>query len=218
MTTFRKYGGMSFAAKNNIVKSDFSSNTNQFITASLGDANSQIYCKGHLNLDGNSLLGTKAIFFEEDDTQQNTAYTVNQTGILHVNTLKPLDPFGQLTLFGNENGINITDKITFPGLTNPLKISKSFSGSIDITVQQIPCTETTLDPIEVDFDYSRVLLTLQLTNPSSSSLGATCSYYKPVSDATGTFPLIIYLNILSYSQTQTILETPYTFTIHYIAL
>jgi hypothetical protein len=207
---------MSFAAKNNIVKSEYSSNTNHCITDSLGDANSQIYCKGHLNLDGNSLLGTKSVFFEEDDTEQTTAYTVNQTGILHVNTLKPLDPFGQLTLFGNQNGVNITDTVTFPGQTNPFKITKSFCGSIDITVQQIPCTETTLDPIQVDFDYSRVLLTLQLTNPSSSSLGATCSYYKPVSDATGTFPLSIYLNILN--QTQTTLDKPYTFTIHYIAL
>jgi hypothetical protein len=71
---FRKFGGLNYAATNNIVRNHFSNNDNPTISNQLGDINSKIVCASHLDMSLNSILNISALYFS-DGTVQTTAYT-----------------------------------------------------------------------------------------------------------------------------------------------
>ena len=48
--SFRKYGGLNYAAKNNIVRNNYSSSDNQNITNELGQINSRIVAASNIDL------------------------------------------------------------------------------------------------------------------------------------------------------------------------
>ena len=64
--SFRRYGGLDRAASNNIVRSNYATANNESITVALGQENSKIVCKSHLDLSGNSLLNVGSIYFMDD--------------------------------------------------------------------------------------------------------------------------------------------------------
>jgi len=64
--SFRKYGGLDRAATNNIVRSNYATGNNESITVALGQENSKIICKSHLDLSGNSLINVGSIYFMEE--------------------------------------------------------------------------------------------------------------------------------------------------------
>jgi microcystin-dependent protein len=64
--SFRRYGGLDRAATNNIVRSNYATGNNESITVALGQENSKIVCKSHLDLSGNSLINVGSIYFMED--------------------------------------------------------------------------------------------------------------------------------------------------------
>ena len=71
--SFRKYGGINHSATNNIVKSHFSTSDNQIITNTIGQQNSKIVNKSHLDLDKQSILNTQSIYFTD-----NTIYSISR--------------------------------------------------------------------------------------------------------------------------------------------
>ena len=71
---FRKFGGLNYAATNNIVRNHFSNNDNPTISNQLGDINSKIVCASHLDMSLNSILNISTLYFS-DGTVQTTAYT-----------------------------------------------------------------------------------------------------------------------------------------------
>jgi phosphatidylethanolamine-binding protein (PEBP) family uncharacterized protein len=77
--SFRKYGGLNYAASNNIVRNHYSNNDNQSITNVLGQNNSNIVCASNIDLSG------KDNFYNEEPTviitnaNQNKLYMVTMT-------------------------------------------------------------------------------------------------------------------------------------------
>jgi len=61
--SFRKYGGLQYSANNNITRSYITNNEQEGVTDALGDYNTKIISKSHLDLSGNSLINVGAMYF-----------------------------------------------------------------------------------------------------------------------------------------------------------
>ena len=61
--SFKKYGGLKFAATNNIVKSHFSNSDNPQISNYLGQPNSKIVSASDIDMSDNSILNVQCIYF-----------------------------------------------------------------------------------------------------------------------------------------------------------
>jgi hypothetical protein len=72
MSSFKKYGGLNYAATNNIVRNHYSAVNNNSVTNTIGEPNSKTVIAGHIDLSSNSLLNIGSIYFM-DGTVQNTA-------------------------------------------------------------------------------------------------------------------------------------------------
>lgn len=70
---FRKFGGINFAAANNIVHSRYSNTNNVNITQQSGQPNSKEVFKSHIDLSGNSILNTGCIYFQDGTSQCSAA-------------------------------------------------------------------------------------------------------------------------------------------------
>ena len=60
---FRKYGGLNYAASNNITRSHYSNNDNLTISEKVGLLNSKILNESHIDMSGNSMIGVNNIYF-----------------------------------------------------------------------------------------------------------------------------------------------------------
>ena len=65
MSSFRKYGGMNYAAKNNIVHNQYSNSDNLTVSTFLGQENSKIVSLSHIDMNYNSLMNTGEIYFSD---------------------------------------------------------------------------------------------------------------------------------------------------------
>ena len=108
---WRKNGGMSFAAKNNIVTSQYSNAALQSVTNAFGVADTEVLAATNLNLLTNNIRGAAKISFV-DNSFQNTAYTVNQTGNLSVDNVVSMSDVVPLTLSGRSSGVYVDDRFT----------------------------------------------------------------------------------------------------------
>ena len=61
--SFRKYGGLNYNAKNNIVKNHYGSSENLQITDSIGQPNSKIVSLSHIDMSQNSIINTGNLYF-----------------------------------------------------------------------------------------------------------------------------------------------------------
>ena len=111
--SFRKYGGLNYAATNNIVRNHYFNSDNQTISNEIGELNSKIVSLSHIDLSGNYLMQTEGIYFM-DGTVQTTAFIPSSytTGDLTVDgTLKVTG----LATF--DSGVIITGGLTTDNLT-----------------------------------------------------------------------------------------------------
>ena len=79
MSSFRKYGGMNYAAKNNIVHNQYSNSDNLTVSTFLGQENSKIVSLSHIDMNYNSLMNTGEIYFS-DGTSLSSATTRGPQG------------------------------------------------------------------------------------------------------------------------------------------
>lgn len=79
MQNFRRYGGLHYAARNNIVRNYIGNTDNKSVITAFGQLNSKIVYHSHIDLCGNSLLNVNSIYFL-DGTVQNTAYVPSPSG------------------------------------------------------------------------------------------------------------------------------------------
>lgn len=79
MTTFKKFGGLNYNSKNNIVSSFRNHTTTHSVSNHVGDKNTRIVHDSHIDLSGNSVLRVNGIYFV-DGTVQTTAVTGSSTG------------------------------------------------------------------------------------------------------------------------------------------
>jgi hypothetical protein len=76
---FRRYGGLNYAATNNIIRNHYQTSDNFSISDILGQYNSKIVSESHLDMSGNSLLNVETIYFM-NGTSLSTSPTIGQTG------------------------------------------------------------------------------------------------------------------------------------------
>jgi len=77
--SFKQFGGLSFAAKNNIVGNLYSTSGNLGISNSMGQENSKIISQSHVDLSGNSLMHIGSLYFM-DGSVQSSAQQTSPTG------------------------------------------------------------------------------------------------------------------------------------------
>jgi hypothetical protein len=70
--SFRRYGGINYAATNNIVRNQYSNSAQPTISNYLGQLNSRIVSDSHLDLSGNSILNVDTIYFYNGNTFNGT--------------------------------------------------------------------------------------------------------------------------------------------------
>jgi hypothetical protein len=70
--SFRRFGGLQYSAKNNIITNHFSNSGNLGITDTLGQPNSKIVCQSHIDMNGNSILNTGDIIFVDGSSLNDT--------------------------------------------------------------------------------------------------------------------------------------------------
>ena len=109
---FRKYGGLSYAAKNNIVRNNVSNSDNKTVSTMIGIANTKIISNCHLDVSANSLMNIGSLYFYADGTQQTTAY--------------PGTPNGDIIVPGNIIMTNPGSYIQFPDGTTQSTASNIF--------------------------------------------------------------------------------------------
>jgi len=73
MQNFRRYGGLQYAARNNIIRNHIGNTDNKSVNSAFGQLNSKIVYYSHIDLSGNSLLNMNSIYFL-DGTVQSSAY------------------------------------------------------------------------------------------------------------------------------------------------
>ena len=76
--SFKKFGGLNYSAKNNIVGNLYSSSTNSGTANIIGLENSKITSQSHLDMSANSVMHIGSLYFM-DGTIQSTAYA-NSSG------------------------------------------------------------------------------------------------------------------------------------------
>lgn len=72
MSTFKKFGGLNYNSKNNIVSNFHSHNGTHSISQHIGEPNTRIIHDSHIDLSGNSVLRVDGLYFV-DGTVQTTA-------------------------------------------------------------------------------------------------------------------------------------------------
>ena len=77
--SFKQFGGLTFAAKNNIIGNLYSTTGNLGISNFLGQENSKIISLSHIDLSGNSLMHIGSLYFM-DGSIQTTAMQTNPSG------------------------------------------------------------------------------------------------------------------------------------------
>lgn len=63
MSNFRKYGGLNYSKKNNIVSNNYLNNNNLIVTQKEGLINSKQTTQSHIDMSNNSLLNLNSIYF-----------------------------------------------------------------------------------------------------------------------------------------------------------
>jgi len=72
--SFKKFGGLNYSAKSNIISNHYSNSGNLGITDTLGQLNSKIVSQSHIDMSANSIMNIGSLYFM-DGTVQTTAFT-----------------------------------------------------------------------------------------------------------------------------------------------
>ena len=193
--SFRKFGGLQYAAKHNIVSSNYNTSNNLLVTEKVGQPNSNINFESDIYLDGNlHILATgptgsssnNGIYFP-DGSFQNTAASSSGEGINGVTGIYS---------DGLENGAQITTTRylqlgaatqDYPGVvtTGTQTFSGSKSFSVDISVQGLRLglggqTSGTANPYNTAFGY----YALSKTSSSSSIANNVAIGYQSLKKTT----------------------------------
>jgi microcystin-dependent protein len=79
MSTFRRYGGLNYSASSNVTRAYISNSEQMNINNYSGQPNSKEVFASHIDLSGNSILHTGAIYFQ-DGSSQSSAMNQGATG------------------------------------------------------------------------------------------------------------------------------------------
>ena len=77
--SFKKFGGLNYSAKSNIISNHYSNSGNLGITDTLGQPNSKIVSQSHIDMSANSIMNIGSLYFM-DGTMQTTALETNPSG------------------------------------------------------------------------------------------------------------------------------------------
>ena len=73
--SFKKYGGLSYNAKNNIVKNHYGTSDNFQSTETIGQPNSKMISLSHIDMSQNSIINIGGLYFYGNSTPQTQPYT-----------------------------------------------------------------------------------------------------------------------------------------------
>jgi hypothetical protein len=91
MSTFRRYGGLNYAASNNVTRAYISNSEQMNINNYSGQPNSKEVFASHIDLSGNSILHTGAIYFQDGSSISSA---INQGATGSPGSTGPIGPTG----------------------------------------------------------------------------------------------------------------------------
>ena len=144
--SFRKYGGLNYAANNNIVRSHYSNSDNLTISSNIGLSNTKIISDSNLDINNNSFMNIFSLIFSDGSVQTTAFQSENDTNPsfnnLTVGTLVVLNDF---TVDGNTilQGSLTTNGIT--NLNNNCTITKNCTIKNNCTINNTLFLNSTLD-------------------------------------------------------------------------
>jgi cytoskeletal protein CcmA (bactofilin family) len=143
---FRKFGGLDYASRNNIVRSHYSNIDNSTISNTLGLLNSKVVLKSHLDLSGSSIMDIGGIYFQNGSSLTDGTYSGNLTVSKKINIVGNCSVGGSLTIGGAinfSNSFGVTGDLSVDGtltvdkathLNNSLNVSGACTvGSLTIS-------------------------------------------------------------------------------------
>jgi hypothetical protein len=201
MSTFRKYGGLNNSAKNNVIRSYISNSEQMNINNYSGQQNSKETFASHVDMSGNSILHTGAIYFQ-DGTSMSTAGNLGPQG--NAGPVGPTGPNGEDGLTGYTGDQGPSGETGPTGWTGP-------TGPTGPTGDQGPTGDAGINTILPNVIFGNVI-------SQSANIYIPISYPDQTYDGALSVPLpVIAGNIFSYKvdsgSTSSILNTtqsPYT--------
>jgi len=176
--SFKQFGGLNYAAKNNIIGNLYSTSVNSGTTNVIGQENSKIVCLSHLDMSANSIMHVGSLYFM-DGTVQDTAYE-SSSGVPVFNTGIIVNNGSQLNGGVHVAGGLTTDSLTISsGGTQNSILYKNGSGVtnfFDFGVGQATQTLSVNSGGNLEWTNS--------SNPGNGALSLTCSHSTSI---TGTF-------------------------------
>lgn len=176
--SFKQFGGLNYAAKNNIIGNLYSTSVNSGTTNVIGQENSKIVCLSHLDMSANSVMHIGSLYFM-DGTVQNTAYE-SSSGVPVFNNGIIVNNGSQLN-----DGVHVTGGLTTDSLTissggtqNSIlyKNGSGITNFFDFGVGQATQTLSVNSGGNLEWTNS--------SNPGDGALSLTCSHSTSIS---GTF-------------------------------
>jgi len=123
--SFKKFGGLNYSAKSNIISNHYSNSGNLGITDSLGQLNSKIVCLSHLDMSANSIMNIGSLYFM-DGTIQTTALVIDPSGTAIFNN-------GIIVNTGNSTTAAIINGDLHVTGTSQLDGAVTMSSTLDVT-------------------------------------------------------------------------------------
>jgi hypothetical protein len=195
--SFRKYGGLNYAATNNIVRNHYFNSDNQTISNVLGEENSKIVSASHIDLSGNYLMQTEGIYFM-DGTLQTTAYIPGTGQFTNLVVSGTLTVYGEATFY---SGLTVSGGLT----TDTLTITSGSLTYTTLSVGDLTVTNSLTVTAPASFSstatFSNGLTTNSITSDSSSLTPILYGTSSSVVIGSTTSSSTVYINNLTVSGT-----------------
>ena len=102
MSGFRRFGGKNFSATNNITRSFISTSDQMNISNFSGQENTREQFKSHIDMEGNSILHTGTLFFQNGSSMSSAVGETGPTGPIFQN----VDGGTATTIYGGSSIID----------------------------------------------------------------------------------------------------------------
>jgi hypothetical protein len=142
---FRRYGGLNYAATNNIIRNHYQTSDNFSISDILGQYNSKVVSESHMDMSGNSLLNVETIYFM-NGTSLSSSPTIGQTGTQGAQGQTGAQGARGITGTTGPSGTTIPvywmgqfayDLNANPATPNSNTVYRDFSNNVELTVDNV---------------------------------------------------------------------------------
>ena len=121
--SFKKYGGLNYNAKNNIVKNHYGTSDNFQSTETIGQPNSKMISLSHIDMSQNSIINIGGLYFYGNSTPQTQPYIASEISGNYAPINNPADGINNYAPINNPTFTGIPLLTNTPNSTSPTAIT-----------------------------------------------------------------------------------------------